>query len=398
MRTLLKIGLVLSVVCSAQTLTAQGPLRKAIQNGVKNLPFNKNKSKKTEQKKTTNSLWLTENNGPWLVMAASFFGAEGEVQARDLVKEFRTRYKVPAYLHRTKIELGQAESRFPEYDKESKSLRPKKMAYNSSPSEYNEVAVLVGDFPSYMDKNAQKLLKQIKYAQPETLKIQQGKRTYQRMGALRQVLAVASGDAEAKKKGPMRGAFLITNPLIPDEFFEQNTQDEFIMKLNKDIEFSLLKCPKPYSVKVATFRGKSTWNVKEIEKEQKVFQRNKMLGKQIESELTIAAAKAHKLTQALRKRGFEAYEFHDRFESTVYIGSFSKVGDMRRDGKIEIDPRIHQIVNQFKATEQSMPGLRGVMKPKSLPELPKVTFDLQPVPIKIPEYQVASKFNNRNYR
>lgn len=366
---------------------AQGPIKRAFDRGVSKLPF-----KKQQKEKGTEELWLNENHGPWLIMTASFFGEQGEKQALELVTEFRERYKVPAYLYRTKIDLGSAEGRDYELD-ENGQLRRRRMKYSNVDEEYEEVAVLVGEFASFNDDNAQKMLKNVKYAKPKSLSLGEGENTYQRMGALRQVLTMASPDEEKKKKGPMGSAFLITNPLIPDEYFEQNTQDEFVLKINKDIEYGLLKCPKEYSVKVATFRGKSTWNVKEIEEEKKSFNLKKALGKAVETELSLALEKAHRLTLALRKRGFEAYEFHDRFESTVYIGSFDKVGELRRDGKIEIDPRINQIITQFKATEETLPGLKGVMKPKSLPELPKVVFDLQPIPVEVPKYRVSQTTN-----
>ena len=44
------------------------------------------------------------------------------------------------------------------------------------------------------------------------------------------------------------------------------------------------------------------------------------------SKLEEAAYNAHLLVVALRKQGVEAYEFHDRHESLVTIGSFDSVG------------------------------------------------------------------------
>ena len=42
---------------------------------------------------------LTEDHGPWLVMACTFSGAPAYEQARELALELRRKYKMPAYLY-----------------------------------------------------------------------------------------------------------------------------------------------------------------------------------------------------------------------------------------------------------------------------------------------------------
>ena len=63
-----------------------------------------------------------------------------------------------------------------------------------------------------------------------------------------------------------------------------------------------------------------------------------------------------RLTVALRTRGVEAYEFHDRHESIVTVGSFDSVGQPRVDGKTEINPAVHQVMAMYGATRQPIPG------------------------------------------
>ena len=46
---------------------------------------------------------LTEQNGPWMVMAYSFSGEGADKQAQELVIELRMKYKLPAYTHRMKV-------------------------------------------------------------------------------------------------------------------------------------------------------------------------------------------------------------------------------------------------------------------------------------------------------
>ena len=65
---------------------------------------------------------------------------------------------------------------------------------------------------------------------------------------------------------------------------------------------------------------------------------------------------AHKLTLALRKKGYEAYEFHDRFSSIVTVGSFDSTGTPRADGKTEINPAAYKIMCAFRPETQNNLG------------------------------------------
>ncbi len=106
---------------------------------------------------------ITEGNGPYMIMACSFSGEEAEKQAQELVLELRKRYKLPAYLYKKRFELTQAQGRgFDQYGD------PVRMRYHTD-SKIDEVAVLVGDYPSVEDSDAQKTLKKIKYAMPKCL-------------------------------------------------------------------------------------------------------------------------------------------------------------------------------------------------------------------------------------
>ena len=48
---------------------------------------------------------LTEQNGPWTILACSFSGPHAAQQAHDLVLELRRRYKLPAYVYEKKFNL-----------------------------------------------------------------------------------------------------------------------------------------------------------------------------------------------------------------------------------------------------------------------------------------------------
>jgi hypothetical protein len=110
---------------------------------------------------------------------------------------------------------------------------------------------------------------------------------------------------------------------------------------------------------------------------------------QMESRLAEAAEKAHLLTQALRKRGVEAYEFHDRHESMVTVGSFNSVGTPRQDGRTEINPAVLKIMSDYGAYQQQLPGQQAGLVPRSLNG---ISFDVQPTPVEVPQRSIATDY------
>ena len=188
----------------------------------------------------------------------------------------------------------------------------------------------------------------------------------------------------------MGSAFITRNPLLPEEFFAPKGLDPFVVELNRGIKYSLLNCPGKYTVKVASFRGVETMKPQEFEQ---------LAGKPVETKnnqykgmtkIDIAADKAIQLTKALRAKGVEAYEFHDRTESMVCVGSFDSVGEPRDDGKIEINPAIHQIMETYGPEKKFVPGqAQAFLSPRSLNGIP---YDPQPLPVVVPKVSIANDY------
>lgn len=323
---------------------------------------------------------LTENNGPWMIMAAAFSGDGARDQARQLVLELRDRYRLPAYLYQKKFDLegrteGRGTDRFGE---------PLKMRYARG-SSLLEIAVMVGDYPSVDDPEGQKVLRKIKYLKPEALDVAKRKTTSQTLANFRTLQkAVLPEGNENREKGPMGSAFVVTNPLLPAEYFSPKGMDKLVVEMNKGVKHSLLDCKGRYTVKVATFTGQIVLDQKKIEQIER--------GAKFKSRLQDAAVNAHKLTEALRDKGVEAYEFHDRYASIVTIGSFDSVGLPRPDGKIEINPAMHSIIKTYGAEAKLLPGqvTPQLSKPKSLEGVP---FDVSPVPVEVPRRSLAADYN-----
>jgi hypothetical protein len=134
---------------------------------------------------------------------------------------------------------------------------------------------------------------------------------------------------------------------------------------------------------VATFRGQSVIDQREIKKIEE--------GKEkLESSLTQAALKDHELAKALRLKGYDAYEFHDRCESVVTVGSFRSLGAQTPDGGIDPDPNIKRIIKTFEAKQKIAAGQPMPVERESLVG---IFFDIQPIVMEVPKQSISASLN-----
>lgn len=318
---------------------------------------------------------LTENDGPWFVLAQTFMGEYGRDKAIQLAEELRANFNMAAYVHRQNVDLedtviGLGVDKYGD---------PKRMRHKNG-SDYEGYAVLVGDFASVDDPRLQDTLEKIKYLKPKSISVgkvegQDKGVSYYRYGYRK--IQEQLGLTKKSRRGPMGSAFVTRNPLLPEEYFAPKGIEPFVVKMNEGVENSLLSCPKPFSVKVATFRGNVTMKLSAAE------------DTSVSNKLAEAAENAHKMTVELRKLGYEAYEFHDRHESIVTIGSFDEVGRPRNDGRTEMHPQVHTIIETFKAQPLNVPGLQGGLQPKQIAGVP---FDVQPIPVAVPQRSIATDY------
>jgi hypothetical protein len=344
-------------------------------------------------------LQLEMTHGPWLIMCASFIG-EGRHQAEALCRELRSK-GLEAYLYEHSFDytqeiqgLGYSVKRT-EGLVEQFDLEPAKMRA-ANPVRYDDVSVLVGHFSSEEDKRAKPTLDKIKSLFPKSLHVSENSRSFQRMSGYREWVRsvsekIPASDADDKSKslGPMRAAFLVPNPLLPDDFFELEIVDPIVVKMNKGDKYSLLENRKPYTVKVATFTGESTFNREEIEQQTREFEFLKRSGKGLtESRLMEAESNANYLTDLLRKEGWEAYSFHDRDSSIVCVGSFDWVVRNPDSPDKIINPEAQRVIDFFQAkVVNNIPGVAPFYQPRTVPSpngKKKLTFDLIPVSVNVP--------------
>lgn len=347
---------------------------------------------------------LNQGDGPWLIMCASFVGDEGKVQAENLARELREKYRLKAFTYKHEFNYSDTiEGIGWEVVEQNgkKGIIPKRMK-PAGESQVEEIAVLVGDFPSVENGQAQKTLAQIKTLQPESLaNFDASRGTSQQLRVWREMVKRASTESENKVKGPLGSAFLLPNPLLPDEYFAANRVDHFVLNLNKNIKYTLLDNPSTYSVRVATFRGELTFQLNEIKEKEREQTFLKRSGRPLRSsKLAEAADKAHQLTAELRRLGVDAYEFHDRNESYVCVGGFDWISKKDPSGETTLNPDVVKVINTFKASIEDIPNIPGAVCAQSLPKFrgTDIVFDAQPITVLVPRVETSTASLLKNWR
>ena len=360
-----------------------------------------------QAKHSAKSMELPETAGPWLIMCYSFSGDDGPQQATRLASELRE-HKLEAYTYTHRFDLTPkiAGKQLPiaRYVRDSNGDevigadgKPILQQRTLAPKDSNiiETAVLIGSFSSVDDERAQKMLTAIKGFAPKTL-------AGGDPDALADDDSLAGGtlrfyqESVNRSKGlqgnALSSAFLLPNPLLPEEYFAARKIDQFVIDLNRKVrKYSLLDCPGKYSVRVATFRGKTLINSSKIKSAMDDLSWRKRNGEKVDSELASCANKANMLTKALRAEGIEAWEFHDRDESHVCVGSFDWLKKVNASGTEVQNPEIRETILAYKGNvqfRQGQPVAIGVPLPKSLRGLQgkeAIAYDIQPLPVIAPK-------------
>jgi len=288
---------------------------------------------------------LTETEGPFLIFVAAFSGPTARQDAHSLVLELRRTHRWHAYMYEKTFER--------DINRDFRQLRSPSsrttLRYQNSNAQ-TEFAVLVGNFPSLEDRQYERTLAEVNQKLPELLQA--------RPSATR--FAIAFG---------------LANPFLPSEA-QRGFVDPLIESINKNRPFSLLRNPRRYTVQIATFTGHATYEGDRVRSVGGV-DRTAVFGQKM-SELEMGEQATVRLTRALRERGIEAYEFHDRNASFVTVGSFDHHSRRMPDGTVVLDPQIQHIKQQFQGRVEGtsyipviIDGIECDMLPRVI-EVPRV--------------------------
>ena len=329
---------------------------------------------------------LTDEQGPWMIMALAFRGPSAIDDASQTVRELRQKHKLAAYIHQKTYDfsdsfVGRGVDRFG---------NPRRMRHQQNTS-FEEVAILIGNYASVDDPQAQRDLNKIKSLTLNSIQ-KEDKKKSRSFAELRRIHNEILKKENANPGGVMKLAFITTNPILPEEYFRPQGVDRFVAQLNDNIEHSLLECPREFTVKVATFTGLAAVHPKHIEEIETKGMKSSRLEK--------GAIKAHRLTIALRAKGYEAYQFHDRKQSIVTVGSFAQPEKVDQEGRFVYTSEVQDLLQRFSAKRQGSisgvqhPGLQTGILPETLLGIP---FDIQPVLIPVPQRSVSSDFAQRSF-
>ena len=354
------------------------------------VPFLKRSNSKTAK------LNLTQDAGPWLIMRASFDGEDGRQQAINLANELRTKHRFNAYVYRQHFDFASEIATLGKgYQKPTAggtaNLRQREMQLVKQ-DEKTEYAVLVGNYKSVESPQAQQDLATIKKLQPETLKIYSAdvRDTSQAGRRLRADSEAIFGSSDGVKKMtlgnskfPLKLSLLVINPMIPEDQLAASSVDQYLVRLNEGLKYTLLDNPKAYTLKVASFSGKVFVRQQDIDalKADRNWQRREKQGKN-NSSLVQAAKRAKILTEYFRSQNVEAYQFHDRHSSYVCVGGFDWVSE-GEGPNARPNPEVEALAKVF-AAQPAENGFATFPLPGKLLSA-GVTCDANPLTVAVPK-------------
>jgi hypothetical protein len=247
---------------------------------------------------------LTRQNGPFMVMAKTFRGPDAERWALALVLELRNEYHLPAYILRSRDFPMRSNIR----TVPPTALRAQQQADIGLPEKtrtYDEAVVLVGDEKTL--KGSEELLHTVKKIKPKCLN---------------------GNPSIFHWREGLNTAMRTTNPFVPAQDLYPRKPDLLIKQMNGG-SHSIFTCPGHYTLQVAEFGGRATFNTKDPEFQEAWWKTHLME----RSPLAEAAVKAEELAEILakdpevRKTGALPYVFHDRTSSKVMLGAFNEPND-----------------------------------------------------------------------
>lgn len=243
---------------------------------------------------------LTKDVGPFMVIAKTFRGPEAERYAVALVKELRNDFGLPAYVLRTKDFANRSLVRNIPPTAPANLPRPN-LAEPEKFRTFDESAVLVGNEKT--EEASLKLLHYVKGLKPRCL-----------------------DDLPSvwNNRRHLKNAMRTTNPYVPAQDLFPGRVDKMITQMNQG-PHTIFNCPGRYSLEVASFTGRSTFNVEAARLAgNEILKKSPLMTAFDDSEkLAAALAKA----EEIRALGQPVYVYHDHQSSRVYVGAFNSPND-----------------------------------------------------------------------
>jgi hypothetical protein len=282
---------------------------------------------------------LQKQNGPFMVCAYTFRGPDAARYAQALAMELRGEHRLPAYVWYLRIQPGHSNIRnvpptAPPPVRGGETVQaPEK--YRS----YDEAAVLVGDCKTIDE--SEDLLHKVKKVRSEVVDGLPSIWTWRKgKGLSRATLAtnplvpsqalftaqgrMPAGAVPGTPPAPVLAAGATVDPSVLTANFQPVKKADPLLKQMNSGPRSAFNCPGPYTLQVAEFLGRSTVDPNDQRLTNDSFLK--------QGPLAAAADEAERLADNLAKlksldRRYQAFVYHDRTSSRVYLGSFQGPND-----------------------------------------------------------------------
>jgi hypothetical protein len=245
---------------------------------------------------------LTKSDGPFMVLAKTFRGVDAERMALALCKELRNDFGLPAYILRKKDFPGGSMIRGTPPTVPSEVVAPD-IKMPEKIRTLDEASVLVGNEKTLA--GSEKLWREVKKLKPKCL---------------------SGMSSPYPWRSGLSSALRTTNPYVPAQLLFPRPKDKLIVLMNTGLR-SIANCPGRFSLQVADFSGRSTYqfNAQELPFHLLSDLKNSPLRKAHDD----AEKMAEKLAKApeIQQIGQPVYVYHDRTTSKVFIGSFNSPQD-----------------------------------------------------------------------
>jgi hypothetical protein len=269
---------------------------------------------------------LSKQNGPCMVLVQTFRTPNATKYAQALAMELRREHGLAAYVFYLKIHPGTSNI----YGIPPTSHPADRTGHLAAPElyrKYDEAAVLVGDCKTMADAKA--LCHQVKKIKPKCLDAAPSIFGF-RKPSLSHATLTFNPLAGAQNMYPGRPVQAKANgeafdpSLLAASFESMKKPDPVVQKLNTG-SHSIYKCPGAYTMPVATFTGRATYDTNDARFDDVKFLKKSPLAQAYEDAEELAAALSK--CDRLRNAGMRVYTYHERSSSRVTIGSFSAPND-----------------------------------------------------------------------
>jgi hypothetical protein len=270
-------------------------------------------------------LTVTPQAGPWMILVASYRGDDSRLKAEEMCQELRQCRELQGKNISTYVFNRAANEKRKEAERVAALREQRKQQLRAAglPEDTpiripgtrieDQYAVLIGGFKD--DVTARKYLDEVRKLKPSQ--------------KLQLVAFVPGPDGKMREQpvNPFLSAFVCRNPSIPlEKPAQDDAPDPRLKEYNSGESYSLLKCPKPWTLVVKSYTGTS---VVQAQSAPKSFMEKLNPLSNSGAILNANAKQAHEVAEFLHKFGYPAYVLHTEFTSYVTIGGFDAPDDSK---------------------------------------------------------------------